>query len=165
MRLCIVFLRFSPNVFRQCNINWEKAVIYPPVPFILLSLMALEYKHWNPFLISFYHTDYFSCNIEPEDKRLIIACVEINLMRRPSRLTRDPRKNHRVLDWYRSLSMSEQPFETTHPECFAVICSVIWVRKALKGSLFTIGTDHSTLQWSLNIMVPTGELSRELLLL
>lgn len=59
---------------------------------------------------------------------------------------------------YRTLKTEERAYETTHRECLAVIWAVLILRSYLKGSRFTIRTDHQALRWILNMSDATGKM-------
>lgn len=62
--------------------------------------------------------------------------------------------------WSSSLNKSEKAFQTTYRDCLAVVWDVRILRPYLKGSPFTLRTDHEALKWIRDKGDATGMLAR-----
>lgn len=62
--------------------------------------------------------------------------------------------------WSRILAEPERKLATSHKKCLAVVWSVLLLRSYLKGSSFTVRTDHDVGKWLLKITEAAGRLAR-----
>ncbi|CAN8061912.1 unnamed protein product [Agarophyton chilense] len=62
--------------------------------------------------------------------------------------------------WTRTLTSAQRNYSTTEKECLAIVWSVLTLRPYLEGTRFTIGTDHDSLRWLLNMTDASSRLAR-----
>lgn len=55
---------------------------------------------------------------------------------------------------------TQRKYHVTERECLAVITAIEEFRPYIKGSKFTLITDHASMLWLQNVKDPTGRLAR-----
>lgn len=69
-------------------------------------------------------------------------------------------KERVVAYWSQKLSSTQRKYQTTVRECLAVITAIDKYRPFIKGSRFTVITDHAFLLWLQSFKDPAGRLGR-----
>ncbi len=67
--------------------------------------------------------------------------------------------------WCRGLNPAERHYSVTERECLCVVWAVGTLRPYIEGTLFSVRTDHNSLNWLISLQDPAGRLARWRILL